>query len=140
VASAGLVPSFCPKTTVCTQKARKKHAVQHGIPVNEALTKLLEIAPMKRLIPLIFLAACGAQPTPMMMGAERIEVTRNGRQYVVFKKEKSVEIIRLGYAKRNEFQGIREDMIALIPEVTGCKLLETSLQGDSGEMRGKISC
>ena len=89
---------------------------------------------------MIFLAACGAQPTPLMMGAERIEVTRNGRQYVVFKGEKTVEIIRLGYATRAQQQGIRADMIALIPEVTGCKLVETTLQGDSGEMRGKISC
>jgi hypothetical protein len=108
--------------------------------VNQALTKLLETARMKRLIPLIFLAACGAQPTPMMMGAERIEATRNGRQYVVFKKEKTVEIIRLGYARRGEHGGIRQDMIALIPEVTGCKLTESTLQGDSGEMRGRISC
>ena len=95
---------------------------------------------MKHLIPLIFLAACGAQPTPSMFGAERIEVTRNGRQYVVFKKEKTVEIIRLGYAKRGEHQAIRTDMIALIPEVTGCKLTENSLQGDSSEMRGRINC
>ena len=95
---------------------------------------------MKRLIPLIFLAACGAQPTPSMMGAQRLEATRNGRQYVVFKKENTVEIIRLGYARRGEFQTIRADMIALIPEVTGCKLTESSLQGDSGEMRAKINC
>lgn len=95
---------------------------------------------MKRLIPLIFLAACGAQPTPLMMGAERIEATRNGRQYVVFKKENTVEIIRLGYAKPGDMPAIRADMIALIPEVTGCKLTETSLQGDSGEMRGRINC
>ena len=95
---------------------------------------------MKRLIPLIFLAACGAQPTPLMMGAERLEATRNGRQYVVFKKENTVEIIRLGYAGRGAHQAIRADMIALIPEATGCKLVETTLQGDSGEMRGRINC
>ena len=95
---------------------------------------------MKRLIPLIFLAACGAQPTPLMMGAQRLEATRNNRQYVVFKKEKTVEIIRLGYARRGEHQAIRADMIALIPEMTGCNLTESSLQGDSGEMRGRITC
>jgi hypothetical protein len=95
---------------------------------------------MKHLIPMIFLAACGAQPTPLMMGAERLDATKGGRQYVVFKKENTVEIIRLGYARRGEHQAIRADMIALIPEVTGCKLTESSLQGDSGEMRGKISC
>ena len=95
---------------------------------------------MKRLIPLIFLAACGAQPTPLMMGAERMEATKGGRQYVVFKKENTVEIIRLGYARRGEHQTIRADMIALIPEVTGCTLVEATLQGDSGEMRGRINC
>ena len=95
---------------------------------------------MKRLIPLIFLAACSAQPTPLMMGAQRLEATRNNRQYVVFKKEKTVEIIRLGYARRGEHQAIRADMIALIPEMTGCNLTESSLQGDSGEMRGRITC
>lgn len=95
---------------------------------------------MKRLIPLIFLAACGAQPTPLMFGAERTEITRNGRHYVVFKKEKTVEIIRLGYAQRAEFPGIRADMVALIPEVTGCRLVEATLQGDAGEMRGRINC
>ena len=95
---------------------------------------------MKRLIPLIFLAACGAQPTPLMMGAQRLEATRNNRQYIVFKKEKTVEIIRLGYARRGEHQAIRADMIALIPEMTGCNLTESSLQGDSGEMRGRITC
>ena len=108
--------------------------------VNPPLTLGRQTAPMKRLIPLVFLAACGAQPTPSMFGAERIDVTRNGRQYVVFKKEKTVEIIRLGYARRGEHQAIRQDMIALIPEVTGCKLVESTLQGDSGEMRGRITC
>ena len=95
---------------------------------------------MKRLIPLIFLAACGAQPTPLMMGAERMEATKGGRQYVVFKKENTVEIIRLGYARGGEHQTIRADMVALIPEVTGCTLVEATLQGDSGEMRGRINC
>ena len=108
--------------------------------VKQTLTKLGQTTGMKRLIPLIFLAACGAQPTPSMLGAERIEVSRNGRQYVVFKKEKTVEIIRLGYATRGEHQAIRADMIAMIPDVTGCKLSENSLQGDSGEMRGRINC
>lgn len=95
---------------------------------------------MKRLIPLIFLAACGAQPAPHMFGAKRTDVTRDGRQYVVFQKGNQVEIIRLGYAARGEHQAIRATMIALIPEVTGCKVRETSLQGDSGEMRGLVTC
>jgi hypothetical protein len=88
----------------------------------------------------LFLAACGAQPAPQMFGAQRSEVVRDGRHYVVFQKGNRVEIIRLGYARNGQHQGIRATMIALIPEVTGCKLNEASLKGDSGEMRGRISC
>jgi hypothetical protein len=95
---------------------------------------------MKRLILLIFLAACGAQPAPEFFGAQKTEVTRAGRQYVVYQKGERVEIIRLGYAKRGEHQAIRATMIALAEEVTGCKLREKSLQGDSGEMRGSLTC
>jgi hypothetical protein len=91
------------------------------------------------LLPLI-LVACGAQPAPEFLHATRVDVTRDGRQYTVYHTEKRVEVIRLGYAERGEHQAIRATMIGLIPQVTGCKLLERSLQGDSGEMRGSIRC
>lgn len=86
------------------------------------------------------LAACGAQPTPTMFGAERTDITVDGRQYVVFLKGNMVEVIRLGYATRGEHQKIRATMIGLVPQVTGCRLRETSVQGDSGEMRGLVTC
>lgn len=95
---------------------------------------------MKRLILPLMLAACGAQPAPEFFNAQRADVTRDGRQYTVYYTEKRVEVIRLGYARRGEHQAIRAAMIDLIPQVTGCKLSETSLQGDSGEMRGSIRC
>ncbi len=88
----------------------------------------------------LLLAACGAQPTPTMMGAERIEAVRDGRRYVVFHKGDRVEVIRMGFAGPGEHQAIRARMIALIPELTGCRLREASLQGDSGEMRGRVTC
>lgn len=92
------------------------------------------------LIPLIFLAACGASPAPEFMGATRTDVNLDGRDYTVFQKGERVEVIRLGYAKRGEHQEIRATMIELIPRVTGCKLREATLQGDSGEMRGSLDC
>lgn len=92
------------------------------------------------LLLLVLLAACGAQPAPHMFGADQQDVTRDGRRYVLLRKGDRVEIIRLGYARPGEHQAIRATMIALIPELTGCHLRETSLQGDSGEMRGRISC
>ena len=95
---------------------------------------------MKALLPLIFLAACGASPAPEFLGAKRTDVTVNGRDYTVFQKGQRVEIIRLGYARRGEHQEIRATMIELIPTVTGCTLREASLQGDSGEMRGSLNC
>ncbi len=99
---------------------------------------------MKALI-LIFavglgLAACGAQPAPQMWGAARTDVVRDGRSYTLFQKGKQVEVIRLGWASRGEHQAIRATMIELIPEVTGCRLVESTLQGDSGEMRGRVTC
>ena len=95
---------------------------------------------MKALIALVLLAACGAQPTPQMWGATRSDVIRDGRNYTVFQKDRQVEVIRLGWASPGEHQDIRAVMIALIPEVTGCRLVESTLQGDSGEMRGRVIC
>lgn len=95
---------------------------------------------MKRLALLFALAACGAQPAPEFFAAQRVDVIRDGRSFTVYHTDKRVEVIRLGYASRGEHQAIRALMIALIPEVTGCKLVESTLQGDSGEMRGSIRC
>ena len=95
---------------------------------------------MKRalLLPLL-LAAC-VSPAPEFFGATRTEVTVSGRDYVVLQKGERVEVIRLGYARRGEHQEIRATMIELIPAVTGCTLRESSLTGDSGEMRGSLNC
>ena len=76
---------------------------------------------MRILICLLFLAACGAQPAPEFLRAERADVMRDGRTYTVYFTEKRVEVIRLGYARNGEHQA-------------------ASLQGDSGEMRGSLSC
>lgn len=94
---------------------------------------------MKALLPVLFLAAC-ASPAPEFMGAPRTDVTVDGRDYAVFQKGERVEVIRLGYARRGEHQEIRATMIELIPRVTGCTLRDSTLQGDSGEMRGTLSC
>lgn len=84
------------------------------------------------------LAACGAQPAPEFFGAERVEVVRAGRSYVLYRKDDRVEVIRLGYARPGEHHAIRATMIALVPEVTGCRLSSYFSQGDSGEMRGRL--
>lgn len=111
--------------------------------INRTLTNLALNVGMKILRLLNFcviLAGCGAQPAPEFFGATRSDVTRNGRNYTVLQKGNRVEVIRLGYARRGEHQDIRAQMITLIPEVTGCKVLPASVQGDSGEMRAIIRC
>lgn len=92
------------------------------------------------IIPLLFLANCGASPAPAFFGATRHQVTLDGRDYVIFQKDQTFEIIRLGHARRGQHEAIRATMLGLVPEVTGCKINEKSVQGDSGEMRGRLIC
>ena len=108
--------------------------------LNTLLTIHCHSDPMKALIPLVFLAACGASPAPEFFGATRTDITLNGRDYTVFQKGERVEVIRLGYAGRGEHQDIRATMIEMIPRVTGCRLRDSTLTGDSGEMRGSLDC
>lgn len=96
--------------------------------------------PPALLAPLLVLAACAASPAPEFFGARKVEVTRDGHDYTLWFTDSRVEVVRHGWAGRGEHQDIRATMIALIPEVTGCRLNERSLSGDSGEMRGSIRC
>ncbi|MDZ4095595.1 MAG: hypothetical protein U1D35_11910 [Paracoccaceae bacterium] len=95
---------------------------------------------LRALILTLTLTACGPQPSPLFFGAKRTDISRDGRNYTVYHTEKTVEVIRLGYAVHGEHRAIRATMIALIPEVTGCRLVASTLQGDSGEMRARIIC
>jgi len=93
-----------------------------------------------RLILLILLAGCAASPAPEFIGAKRVEVERGGRTYAVWQRAERFEVVRSGYARRVQHHDIRATMLALVPEVTGCRLVESSIQGDSGEMRGRLTC
>lgn len=94
---------------------------------------------MLRPIAFLLLAACTA-PAPYMLGATRAEVSRDGRSYVIYRKDSEVEVIRRGFAAPGEHRVIRAAMIDVIPEATGCTLVPSSLQGDSGQMRGRLRC
>lgn len=95
---------------------------------------------MRMMIAFFLLAACGAQPAPEFFGATRSDVVRDGRQFTVFHTDSRVEVIRLGYVQRGEHQAVRATMIDLVPSVTGCRLVPSTITGDSGEMRGSITC
>lgn len=91
-----------------------------------------------RLIVLIFLlAACDASPAPQMMGARSTNATLDGREYTVWRKGNVFEVVRHGWAARDDQPGIEVAMLALVAQVTGC--LPKVDRGDSGEMRGKLS-
>ena len=107
---------------------------------NRMLIGVWHTSNMWRILLIFVLAACGAQPAPEFFGAKRVDVARDGWDYTVYFTEKRVEVIRSGYAVHGQHHDIREVMIRLIPEVTGCKLVDQTLQGDSGEMRGSIRC
>lgn len=86
------------------------------------------------------IAGCGAQPAPELYGGTRHDVRVEGRNYVLFQRDKTVEVIRLGFALPGEHQAIRARMIDLVPQVTGCNPVVSTLRGDSGEMRMRVSC
>ena len=88
----------------------------------------------------VVLASCGASPAPEFSGASRVNVSRGGFDYAVFYTENRFEIIRLGYASSGQHAMIRSDMLTIASETTGCNLIESSINGDSGEMRGSMVC
>lgn len=75
-----------------------------------------------------------------MLGAARSEVSRDGRDYVVLQKGDRVEVVRLGFAGPGSHAAIRETMLVLVAEATGCTPVDGSWHGDSGQMRGRVRC
>ena len=94
--------------------------------------------PLTILVALL-LFACDS-PAPRMIGSSETKVTRGGHEYAVYVGGEMVEVIRFGYVPRAEQAAVQEQMVALIPEVTGCIADPRSLQGDSGEMRARLRC
>lgn len=91
------------------------------------------------MVVLLLLAACDS-PSPRFIGAERTEVQRGNFTYVVYATETAVEVIRLGYASPTRRGAMRADMEALMSEVTGCRVVPSSIQGDSGALRARLRC
>lgn len=92
------------------------------------------------LLAVLVLAGCAASPAPEFRGGQHHLVQRDGRDYSLWHKGERVEVIRHGPAHAGQHRQIRETMILLIPEVTGCRLKPATLQGDSGEMRASLTC
>lgn len=98
---------------------------------------------MMRLVVTLFLlilAACGAQPAPALLGGARHETTVEGRDYVLYRKGDRVEVIRTGGAAPQDGARLRATMIGLIPWLTGCDPIASSVTGDMGEIRARVRC
>ncbi|MFZ1727878.1 MAG: hypothetical protein WBO29_02035 [Albidovulum sp.] len=99
---------------------------------------------MKRLIPLLILAGCGASPDPKFFGATRHEVTKGGIDFVVFHQDTRAEVVRLGYLRRAERAPVPHLMEEAVAEATGCRVIPNSMKtripGDTGEARFNLDC
>lgn len=96
----------------------------------------------RALLALPLLCACGAQPAPEFWGAERRELAEGDQRYTLFLKEDRFEVIRTGpyLARRATREAVQQRMLTLVEGETGCKIKETGLRGDAGEIRGKLRC
>lgn len=99
---------------------------------------------MKRLAPLLLLAACGASPAPQFFGAARHEITLRGINFVVFHKDDMAEVVRMGYLTRAARAPVPALMAEAAERTTGCHVVEgsmaTGLPGDTGEARFRLTC
>ena len=93
-----------------------------------------------RPLALLLLTACAASPTPSMQGAQSQTATLNGRDYTVWWTTAEFEIVRHGWANPGQHRQIRADMLTLVPQVTGCPILDSAVTGDSGEIHGPLTC
>lgn len=98
---------------------------------------------MKRLMPLLFLAAC-ASPAPQFFGAARHDVTLGGIDFTVFHTATEAEVIRHGYLARAARDRVPALMIQAAEQATGCAVdpgrIVTGLPGDTGEARMALLC
>ncbi len=85
---------------------------------------------------LFLLAACAASPSPKMMGGQSVSIRLDGRDYTIWRKGASFEIVRYGWVKREDRLRVEETMLAAVEQVTRCKVRVKS--GDSAEIRGRL--
>ncbi|MBK4215536.1 hypothetical protein JJJ17_06315 [Paracoccus caeni] len=95
------------------------------------------------ILPCLLLAGC-ATSSPDMMGTLRKEVEVEGINFVVFHDLNEAEVIRMGYLRRHERQGVPRLMAIAAEQASGCRVIvdsmTTRLPGDTGVARFDLGC
>ena len=91
------------------------------------------------LIPVFCLMACDS-PAPWLAHGTATPVQAAGYAMTVWQAGDNVEVIRHGYAPRNDQPQLRPAMARAIVDVTSCAIRPGTLEGDSGVLRAKLDC
>ena len=91
----------------------------------------------------LLVAGC-ASASPQFRGVTPVEMTIDARRYAVFLRDDGptaeVQVIRLGHARRPEHRAILLAMRSAAEQATGCRLIDGSIEGDSGVMTARMRC
>lgn len=85
------------------------------------------------------LVACDS-PSPNMTGSERYALQIDGYDLTVWQKHTQVEVIRHGFARREDQSRLQELMARAARDATGCALRPDSITGDTGVLRATLDC
>lgn len=95
-------------------------------------------------IPMLLLVSACATSSPDMFGGDRHEISLDGLDFVVFRKETEAEVVRMGYLTRPQRAGVPALMARAAALATGCRVIPdsmvTRIPGDTGVARFDLDC
>lgn len=91
-----------------------------------------------------FLAGCAASPGRLYRGLDPAIVEIDGREYRVWSRQVDaggqVQVVRMGYVPRGMHVGLQAAMIAAAEQATGCQVLLSTVEGDTGVINARLRC
>lgn len=91
------------------------------------------------LMGLGLIAAC-ASPAPEFFGAKETRITRDGIRFAVFQRGNRAEAIRLDRISGTRHREMPVLLVSVMEEVTGCRVIRSTLAGDTAEIRATLRC
>lgn len=85
------------------------------------------------------IAAC-ASPAPEFFGAKETRITRDGIHFAVFQRGNRAEAIRLDRISGTRHREMPVMMVSVMEEVTRCRVIRSSVAGDTAEIRATLRC